>query len=196
MRRRNGCQSLSMACPNCTGRSCAGPLCQRRGLQCHRLQPGFAAAGQSRPDRLGSTGHRRTQGGFLRGRRGGQRRHAPPGKVRGDPHVLAYGHRHTGEVIQELGLTNVSLTMTSVDLVRGVWRLRMPPSKPAWPPKICGRPTAAWRPKTRLCAWSRNSAASTGCRSRRSWPVRITPTWVSTWMNPTGTSSRSAPSTT
>ena len=32
----------------------------------------------------------------------------------------AYGHRHTGEVIQELGLTNVSLTMTSVDLVRGV----------------------------------------------------------------------------
>ena len=32
----------------------------------------------------------------------------------------AYGHRHTGEVIQELGLSNVSLTMTSVDLVRGV----------------------------------------------------------------------------
>jgi len=32
----------------------------------------------------------------------------------------AYGHRHTGEVIQELGLTNVFLTMTSVDLVRGV----------------------------------------------------------------------------
>jgi len=32
----------------------------------------------------------------------------------------AYGHRHTGEVMQELGLTNVSLTMTSVDLVRGV----------------------------------------------------------------------------
>ena len=32
----------------------------------------------------------------------------------------AYGHRHTAEVIQELGLTNVHLTMTSVDLVRGV----------------------------------------------------------------------------
>jgi N-acetyl-gamma-glutamyl-phosphate/LysW-gamma-L-alpha-aminoadipyl-6-phosphate reductase len=32
----------------------------------------------------------------------------------------AYGHRHTGEVVQELGLKNVSLTMTSVDLVRGV----------------------------------------------------------------------------
>ncbi len=31
----------------------------------------------------------------------------------------AYGHRHTAEVIQELGLTNVHLTMTSVDLVRG-----------------------------------------------------------------------------
>lgn len=32
----------------------------------------------------------------------------------------AFGHRHTAEVIQELGLSNVSLTMTAVDLVRGV----------------------------------------------------------------------------
>jgi N-acetyl-gamma-glutamyl-phosphate/LysW-gamma-L-alpha-aminoadipyl-6-phosphate reductase len=32
----------------------------------------------------------------------------------------ATGHRHTGEVIQALGLTNVHLTMTAVDLVRGV----------------------------------------------------------------------------
>ncbi len=32
----------------------------------------------------------------------------------------AFGHRHTAEVIQELGLQNISLTMTSVDLVRGV----------------------------------------------------------------------------
>ncbi len=31
-----------------------------------------------------------------------------------------FGHRHTAEVMQELGLPNVSLTMTSVDLVRGV----------------------------------------------------------------------------
>jgi len=31
-----------------------------------------------------------------------------------------FGHRHTAEVIQELGIHNVSLTMTSVDLVRGV----------------------------------------------------------------------------
>ncbi len=30
-----------------------------------------------------------------------------------------YGHRHTAEVMQELGLTNVHLTMTSVDMVRG-----------------------------------------------------------------------------
>ena len=30
-----------------------------------------------------------------------------------------YGHRHTAEVIQELGLSHVSLTMTSVDMVRG-----------------------------------------------------------------------------
>ena len=32
----------------------------------------------------------------------------------------AFGHRHTAEVIQELGLSNISLTMTAVDLVRGV----------------------------------------------------------------------------
>ena len=31
-----------------------------------------------------------------------------------------FGHRHTAEVIQELGLTKIALTMTSVDLVRGV----------------------------------------------------------------------------
>jgi len=31
----------------------------------------------------------------------------------------AYGHRHTAEVRQELGLPDVHLTMTSVDLVRG-----------------------------------------------------------------------------
>lgn len=32
----------------------------------------------------------------------------------------AFGHRHTAEVIQELGVSNVALTMTAVDLVRGV----------------------------------------------------------------------------
>ena len=32
----------------------------------------------------------------------------------------AFGHRHTAEVIQEMGVTDVSLTMTAVDLVRGV----------------------------------------------------------------------------
>ena len=31
----------------------------------------------------------------------------------------AYGHRHTAEVIQELGLPGVHLTITSVDMVRG-----------------------------------------------------------------------------
>jgi N-acetyl-gamma-glutamyl-phosphate/LysW-gamma-L-alpha-aminoadipyl-6-phosphate reductase len=30
-----------------------------------------------------------------------------------------YGHRHTAEVIQELGIKNVHLTITSVDMVRG-----------------------------------------------------------------------------
>jgi N-acetyl-gamma-glutamyl-phosphate/LysW-gamma-L-alpha-aminoadipyl-6-phosphate reductase len=32
----------------------------------------------------------------------------------------AFGHRHTAEVIQELGVRDVCLTMTAVDLVRGV----------------------------------------------------------------------------
>jgi len=32
----------------------------------------------------------------------------------------AFGHRHTAEVIQEMGMKNISLTMTAVDLVRGV----------------------------------------------------------------------------
>ena len=31
-----------------------------------------------------------------------------------------FGHRHTAEVTQEMGVTKVSLTITSVDLVRGV----------------------------------------------------------------------------
>ena len=31
----------------------------------------------------------------------------------------AYGHRHTAEVLQELGMSNVHLTITSVDMVRG-----------------------------------------------------------------------------
>lgn len=32
----------------------------------------------------------------------------------------AFGHRHTAEVLQELGVKDISLTMTAVDLVRGV----------------------------------------------------------------------------
>ena len=32
----------------------------------------------------------------------------------------AFGHRHTAEVIQEMGVKDVSLTLTAVDLVRGV----------------------------------------------------------------------------
>jgi LysW-gamma-L-alpha-aminoadipyl-6-phosphate/LysW-L-glutamyl-5-phosphate reductase len=32
----------------------------------------------------------------------------------------AFGHRHTAEVIQEMGVKDISLTMTAVDLVRGI----------------------------------------------------------------------------
>jgi N-acetyl-gamma-glutamyl-phosphate/LysW-gamma-L-alpha-aminoadipyl-6-phosphate reductase len=41
-----------------------------------------------------------------------------------------FGHRHTAEVIQELGLADVSLTMTSVDLVRGALATAHVPVKP------------------------------------------------------------------
>jgi N-acetyl-gamma-glutamyl-phosphate/LysW-gamma-L-alpha-aminoadipyl-6-phosphate reductase len=42
----------------------------------------------------------------------------------------AFGHRHTAEVIQELGLRDVSLTMTAVDLVRGVLATAHAQAKP------------------------------------------------------------------
>jgi N-acetyl-gamma-glutamyl-phosphate/LysW-gamma-L-alpha-aminoadipyl-6-phosphate reductase len=42
----------------------------------------------------------------------------------------AFGHRHTAEVIQELGLKDVSLTMTAVDLVRGVLATAHAKAKP------------------------------------------------------------------
>lgn len=41
-----------------------------------------------------------------------------------------YGHRHTAEVIQEMGLARVSMTMTSVDLVRGALATVHAPLKP------------------------------------------------------------------
>ncbi len=43
-----------------------------------------------------------------------------PEKSRSIRTYAATGHRHTAEVIQELGLSNVHLTMTAVELVRGV----------------------------------------------------------------------------
>jgi LysW-gamma-L-alpha-aminoadipyl-6-phosphate/LysW-L-glutamyl-5-phosphate reductase len=46
-----------------------------------------------------------------------------------------FGHRHTAEVIQELGVTNVSLTMTAVDIVRGVLATAHAKVKPGIPTK-------------------------------------------------------------
>ncbi len=45
----------------------------------------------------------------------------------------AFGHRHTAEIMQECGLSNVVLTLTSVDLVRGAMatvHLNLPPALP------------------------------------------------------------------
>jgi N-acetyl-gamma-glutamyl-phosphate/LysW-gamma-L-alpha-aminoadipyl-6-phosphate reductase len=55
-----------------------------------------------------------------------------------------YGHRHTAEVIQELGLTDVHLTMTSVDLVRGALAAAHAFVKPGVTEKDLWRAYRAW----------------------------------------------------
>lgn len=56
----------------------------------------------------------------------------------------AYGHRHTAEVKQELGLNNVHLTMTSVDLVRGALAAAHAFVKPGVVEKDLWRAYRAW----------------------------------------------------
>ncbi len=56
----------------------------------------------------------------------------------------AYGHRHTAEVIQELGLPNVHLTMTSVDLVRGALAAAHVSVKPGVTEKDLWRAYRGW----------------------------------------------------
>ncbi|HVN55967.1 MAG TPA: N-acetyl-gamma-glutamyl-phosphate reductase [Anaerolineaceae bacterium] len=56
----------------------------------------------------------------------------------------AYGHRHTAEVIQELGLADVHLTMTSVDLVRGALAAAHCFVKPGVTEKDLWRAYRAW----------------------------------------------------
>jgi N-acetyl-gamma-glutamyl-phosphate/LysW-gamma-L-alpha-aminoadipyl-6-phosphate reductase len=56
----------------------------------------------------------------------------------------AYGHRHTAEVIQELGLNNIHLTMVSVDLVRGAMANAHAFVKPGVTEKDLWRAYRAW----------------------------------------------------
>ncbi len=56
----------------------------------------------------------------------------------------AYGHRHTAEVMQELGLENVHLTMVSVDLVRGAQANAHAFVKPGVTEKDLWRAYRAW----------------------------------------------------
>ena len=56
----------------------------------------------------------------------------------------AYGHRHTAEVMQELGLQNVHLTMTSVDLVRGALAAAHVFAKPGVAEKDLWRAYRGW----------------------------------------------------
>jgi LysW-gamma-L-alpha-aminoadipyl-6-phosphate/LysW-L-glutamyl-5-phosphate reductase len=99
----------------------------------------------------------------------------------------AFGHRHTAEVIQELGLSNVTAAF---------WQPPMPPSNQTFRPKTYGRLTGRWLLKIHLSASLRNSAASTGFRSQKSWLDRTMPIWVLTWMRPAGMWSPFVPSTT
>lgn len=55
-----------------------------------------------------------------------------------------YGHRHTAEVIQELGISDVHLTMTSVDLVRGALAAAHVFVKPGVTEKDLWRVYRAW----------------------------------------------------
>jgi N-acetyl-gamma-glutamyl-phosphate/LysW-gamma-L-alpha-aminoadipyl-6-phosphate reductase len=56
----------------------------------------------------------------------------------------AFGHRHTAEVIQELGLPNVHLTMTSVDIVRGALATTHAFVKPGLTEKDLWKAYRAW----------------------------------------------------
>ncbi len=56
----------------------------------------------------------------------------------------AYGHRHTAEIIQELGIPNVNLTITSVDLVRGALAVAHAYVKPGITEKDLWRIFRAW----------------------------------------------------
>jgi N-acetyl-gamma-glutamyl-phosphate/LysW-gamma-L-alpha-aminoadipyl-6-phosphate reductase len=58
-----------------------------------------------------------------------------------------YGHRHTAEVIQELGLPDVHLTMTSVDLVRGALAAAHAFVRPGVTEKDLWRAYRAWSEK-------------------------------------------------
>lgn len=59
----------------------------------------------------------------------------------------AYGHRHTAEVIQELGIANIHLTMTSVDLVRGALAAAHAFVKPGVVEKDLWKAYRAWAEK-------------------------------------------------
>jgi len=65
----------------------------------------------------------------------------------------AYGHRHTAEVIQELGLPGVHLTITSVDMVRGSLAAAHAFVNPASRKGTCGGCTASFQTASRSCAW-------------------------------------------
>ena len=68
----------------------------------------------------------------------------------------AFGHRHTAEVIQEMGLANISLTMTSVAWSTGVLATLHATVREGVASKIYGRPTARQPVTIRSSGLSKN----------------------------------------
>lgn len=106
------------------------------------------------------------------------------------------GHRHTAEVMQATGLSNVHLSITSVELVR----VQLPPCSVSplrpWTKRHSGAPTALATVTSRLCASCVNARASTACPSPNCWVAPTSPMWDSTATSRAGASSASVPLTT
>ncbi len=98
----------------------------------------------------------------------------------------AFGHRHTAEVIQEMGVSNVSLTMTAVDLVRGVLATAHAQLKPGVANKDLWKAYRAAANENPFVRVVKESRGIYRVPSRRSWPGRTTLTSASNWMKYTG----------
>ena len=84
------------------------------------------------------------------------------------------GHRHEAEVAQALGRADVFLSVTSIELVRGVLATAHAWAQPGLTDKDLWRAYRAVYGTSRSCGSSTSAAASTATPSRSCWPA---PTW-------------------